>query len=343
MRYDISRSYEWNYDHAPALRDVGMPIDVGSWNFLGKSVPSPLGVAAGPLLNGRWILYYASLGFDVLTYKTVRSRARQCYALPNLQPVFCSRLDGTETFVEASREMSGSWAVSFGMPSKHPDSWRRDIEQTRQQLERDKVLSVSVVGTVQPGWSIEELANDYAQCARWAVESGADCVEVNFSCPNVSSRDGQLYQEPDAAKCVASTVRKAIGEVPLIVKIGHFVDHDLADRFVESIAKYTNAIATTNSIATAVQADDGTLMFDGQKRGICGKATMDASIHQTERLATLIRKNQHDVTLIGVGGIDCADDVRRYLDAGAESVQLATAVMCNPMVGIDIRRDMAKW
>ena len=51
----------------------------GQWQFCGLPVNSPLGVAAGPLLNGRWCLYYASLGFDVLTYKTVRSRRRECY------------------------------------------------------------------------------------------------------------------------------------------------------------------------------------------------------------------------------------------------------------------------
>ena len=44
--------------------------------FCGIPVQSPLGIPAGPLLNSRWLLYYASLGFDVLTYKTVRSSAR---------------------------------------------------------------------------------------------------------------------------------------------------------------------------------------------------------------------------------------------------------------------------
>ena len=41
---------------------------------------------------------------------------------------------------------------------------------------------------------------DYAQCARWAVESGADCVEANFSCPNVATCDGQLYQDARQAR-----------------------------------------------------------------------------------------------------------------------------------------------
>ena len=88
-RYDRSQTYRWNYEHAPEPPDdvdipaVPRPLDV----LRLFRVTSPLGIAAGPLLNGRWILYYAALGFDILTYKTIRSRARDCYPLPNLQPV----------------------------------------------------------------------------------------------------------------------------------------------------------------------------------------------------------------------------------------------------------------
>ena len=85
--YDRLQSYQWNYDHPPDVVDVSLEPMGGEWEFCGQTVASPLGMPAGPLLNGRWILYYAGLGFDVLTYKTVRSSQRPCYDLPNLQPV----------------------------------------------------------------------------------------------------------------------------------------------------------------------------------------------------------------------------------------------------------------
>src|SRR6185436_15279162 len=92
--YDWRQSYDWNYQHAPAPVDVRAPKVAGSWSYCGLPVGSPLSIAAGPLLNGRWILYYASLGFDALTYKTVRSRHRECYPLPNLQPVHVDAIRG---------------------------------------------------------------------------------------------------------------------------------------------------------------------------------------------------------------------------------------------------------
>src|SRR5439155_12593529 len=115
-RYDWRQTYDRNYEHAPAPIPQDEPPVAGAWNYCGLPVGSPLGIAAGPLLNGRWILYYAALGFDVLTYKTVRSRHRACYPLPNLQPVAATHVRGGETALPARDEMRGSWAVSFGMP-----------------------------------------------------------------------------------------------------------------------------------------------------------------------------------------------------------------------------------
>jgi dihydroorotate dehydrogenase len=336
-RYDIHRTYRWNYDHAPDPVSVDVPPVNGDYTFCGRRVSSPLGIPAGPLLNGRWVLYYAALGFDVLTYKTVRSAARECYALPNLQPVTTENLAGGEPEVSTTADMNGSWAVSFGMPSMTPDEWRADVEWTRKTLAPEKILVVSVVGSVQPDWTIDDLANDYAKCAGWAVDSGADCIETNFSCPNVSTCDGQLFQQPEQAAMIAQRVRDEIGAIPYFAKIGHMTDPDAASQLLDSLAPYVDALAMTNSVATKIRQPNGALLFDGQPRGICGEATRSASVAQTRLFANLIADKQMPMGLIGVGGASTADHVREYLDAGAEGVHLATSVMVDPTVGLRIR------
>lgn len=354
-RYDWTRSYEWNYQHAPNQIDTSLqsdgecgkvpePLDVpivpGTWDFLGLPVASPLGVAAGPLLNGGWCLHYADLGFDVLTYKTVRSGLRACYPMPNLQPVTCDPMTGSEDRVAPCETMHGSWAVSFGMPSSEPDHWRRDVEQTRKSLATDKILSVSVVGTIAPGWDLERLAQDYATCARWAVDSGADCVEANFSCPNVTTCDGQLYQNADQSRLVAQAIRDAVGQTPLIVKIGFVPSIIDPEPLVLALNDIVNALSMTNSIASKVGHHDDDLMFDQQQRGICGDAIRESSINQVERFSNVISRCQSSLRVIGVGGIRSADHVRSYLEAGAVACHLATAVMTDPTVGIEIRKNM---
>lgn len=294
---------------------------------------------AGPLLNGRWCLYYASLGFDVLTYKTVRSQERACYELPNLQPIREERLDSGGTSVSAAPEMDESWAVSFGMPSKPPEVWRKDVEWTRDRLSPRKMLSVSVVATVQEGWTIEDTARDYARCGKWAVDSGADCVELNLSCPNVATSDGQLYQQPENAQIVAECVRQAIGAVPLILKIGYVRSETAAAALLDTTGDAVDALAMTNCIAATVGVDDE-LLFDGASRGIAGKAIFTPSVRQARLFAKLIDARNEKVKVIGVGGADCWSDVQHYLEAGAQSVQIATAAMRNPMVALEIRREM---
>ena len=339
-RYDPSKSYRWNYENAPdALPDIdGADRLPGEWSFCGYAIDSPLGISAGPLLNGQWCLYYARLGFDVLTYKTVRSGPRECYGLPNLQPVETTQLTGAEPHANAIDQMQNTWAVSFGMPSSSPDVWRRDIEATRRELDPQKRLSVSVVGTMQSGWGIDELADDYARCARWAAESGADCVETNFSCPNVSTCDGQLYQNPNDSGLVARTVRDALDKTPLVIKIGHVRDPATVEQLVAAVGDSVDAIAMTNSIALKVRRGDEEL-FDGQLRGICGEGTRDESIAQVQQFADEIKRQNRDTQIIGVGGIARAADVRRYLAAGASHCHLATSVMTDPSVGIKIRSD----
>jgi dihydroorotate dehydrogenase (NAD+) catalytic subunit len=337
--YDRTQTYRWNYENAPEPVEVDVPPMRGEWTFCGKKVPSPLGIPAGPLLNGSWVLYYASLGFDVLTYKTVRSSQRECYELPNLVPVETGQLTGNEERLGESLSMNGSWAVSFGMPSTDPEVWRHDVEQTRARLAAEKLLSVSVVGTVQPGWSIDDLAADYAQCARWAVDAGADTIETNFSCPNVETCDGQLYQNPTEAAIVAAAVRQAIGNRPLILKIGHMTDSGDAEELLEAVEPFATAISMTNSVATTVRGQSGKLLFAGQQRGICGEATFDASLQQTSLFSERVRARGHALSIISVGGVSNAGHVRSCLKAGAESVHIATAAMIDPNVALEIRRN----
>lgn len=337
-RYDPTQTYAWNYEHAPLAVAVDVPRVSGRWEFCGLPVDSPLGIAAGPLLNSRWLLYYASLGFDVLTYKTVRSRERECYPLPNLLPVRCGQLAGSENSLPASAEMQGSWAVSFGMPSKAPATWQADVALARGGLPPGKLLCVSVVGSVEPDWTLDRLADDYALCARWAAESGAQVVEANFSCPNVHTCDGQLYQQPLDAARVAERIRAAIGSVPVVVKIGHLPNDDTARALLAALAPTVDALAMTNSVATTVVDAAGQPLFDGQRRGICGTAIREASLAQTARLARLAAEMGLALRLVGVGGASTLDDVRRYLAAGAHAVHLATAAMLDPGVGLALRR-----
>lgn len=341
--YDYRRSYEWNYVNAPENpSDSSVAPVSGKWDFCGLEINSPLGMPAGPLLNSAWILHYAKLGFDVLTYKTVRSLHRSCYQPPNLLPVSAGQLTGNGDLVTAadSAERTRSWAISFGMPSKDPSIWQADVGKARKGLAAGQVLVVSVVATPSAESTLDEIAQDFARCAHWAKESGAQVVEANLSCPNVCTSEGQLYTSPEASQLVSQAIRKAIGSTPLALKIGLFPEPDAAEEFIVAVAPYVDALSTTNSISASVTGGEAPL-FGGLTRGIGGVCIRDRCLEEVRTLAAIVAKRRIPIRLIGVGGVSSAEDVVSRLQAGAHHVQLATAAMLDPYVALRIREQLA--
>ena len=229
------------------------------------------------------------------------------------------------------------------MPSADPEVWRRDIEETRDILPKEKVLSVSVVGTEQENGTLDDLANDYALCAKWAVESGADAIETNFSCPNVCTSDGQLYQSAPRSGGRGRTVSEmpSVKIVPYIVKIGHVSEEIPAALLLESLASYISGIAMTNSVAATVKQEDR-LLFEGTVTR--ASAVMQPALHLSSRTETFSRLIAHrglTTAILGVGGVSQTSHVRDYLNAGADHVQIASAAMVDPEVALKIRRDWA--
>ena len=118
---------------------------------------------------------------------------------------------------------------------------------------------------------------------------------------------------------VARRVREAIGDTPLIVKIGHLLEVHIMEQLVRELSPAVQAIAMTNSIATRVSNASGRAMFDGQLRGICGAATRLASLDQVRQFAELIAAQGLAMEIVGVGGIGELSHVHEYLQAGSRS------------------------
>ncbi len=343
-RYDIRQTYDWNYAHAPdPPPGIQPPPCPGQWDFCGLPVNSPLGIPAGPLLNSRWILYYAALGFDVLTYKTVRSRERACYDPPNLLPVEPRALagEGQELAALPDADDYQAWAISFGMPSKDPARWRADVETAKRGLAKGQVLVVSVVASPEQGWTMDDVSRDFARCARWAAEAGADAVEANLSCPNVCTREADLYLLADAARLIAAEFQQAVPRLPRLLKVGLFHHPEEAAALIEAVSPYVHALSATNSITARVRSPRGEPLFGGLRRGIGGTSITARCLEELRMLVRLVRQCGSRLQLVSVGGVTTAEDVRARLAAGAHHVQIATAAMLDPLVATRIRPALA--
>jgi dihydroorotate dehydrogenase len=340
--YDITRSYEDNYHEGPFIADAPPPrTDVKRERFLGFDVRSKIGIAAGPLLNARWVAAYAQMGFDLPIYKTVRTRSWPSHPPPNC--VFLEREAPLEEAdfgkpLRATKESPQridqiSITNSFGMPSRDPSLWQADVAVARQSLGAGQILIVSVVGTPDETGP-DGLADDYARGARQAVEAGADAVEINLSCPNVVSKEGSVFCDPAFSSQISRAVKRAISPVPLIIKIGYIADLSRLAQVVAANAPHIQAVSAINTLSFEVFQSSGDMpALPGRVRsGVCGAAIRPCAMAQAQRTVDLVRREKYDLAVIGVGGVMTPDHIRDYFNLGVDAVMSATGAMWDPLL-----------
>lgn len=343
--YRIDLSYEENYQNGPFIDGEFSDRKAGGFKqFMGFEVRSRFGVPAGPLLNSRWIQVYAKLGFDLLVYKTVRTEAHPSHPAPNCMILnlsgqleekdFGYTLVANEEISEDKNSSHVSITNSFGMPSRDPKVWQEDVLKAKSFLNPGQILIVSVVGTPRKG---QDLADDYARGAMMAKEAGADVVEINLSCPNVTTGEGSLFTDPEASSRVTRKVQRALHGTPLIIKMGYISDFKILEKVIIANARFTEGISSINTLSFKVVKPDGSQALPGPGRlqsGVCGDAIRSCGLHQSKRIADIRRRHRLDFALIGVGGIMTVNDIIAYEEAGTDASMSATGAMWDPYLAL---------
>ena len=347
--YDRAQTYQFNYDRGPLFQSEPPQFSDGSFKtFLGLKVRSRLGIPAGLLLNSKWIHAYAQRGWDILTYKTVRSSHRPCYPPPNW--VFVEddgKLEGpvyvtNQIHPDASKIAS---AVCFGMPSMAPEIWREDIQRAKACLAEGQILIVSVVATPAEQPTPDEVAADFAMAAQWAAQAGADIIEANFSCPNVCSAEGTIYMDAPLSRAITTRLREVLGHKPLLLKLGQFDSPARMSDFLQAIDGLASGITMVNAISRPVLHRDGSPAFGKQftRAGVLGRAIHKPSVESVRAAAQIIQRRALNLTIAAVGGVSSANDVKDFFDAGAEIVLMGSSPMYLPGLAAELKRMHPQW
>jgi dihydroorotate dehydrogenase len=355
--YDVRNSFEENTNDGPhSLSSTHDPyIPEISARLLGHSLNSPLGIPACVLtIDSHWVEPFSRYGFDVITAKTVRTRRTVVHPFPNWMylPELTKAIAVGE-FPECVRNVSHapdaivgrvSTANSFGMPSLGPEVWQPELIRSRQVLREGQMLIASVVGTADDG-DVAGLITDFVRCARLANESRPHAIELNFSCPNVYGQEGSLCRNPEIAAKICELLDRELGGTPLLIKIGYLPPGELRHLFMATY-KYAHGFTAINTIPARIVscAQREEPAFPGSvraKAGISGVAIKDHANAAIRELRSLADVYKAEIEIIGVGGVSCADDVREKVEAGANVVQMCTAVNSNPFIAQEIRQEMA--
>ncbi len=342
--YRIDRDYYYNYDQGPFFEgEFVESLPKSPVEIFGGIIDYPIGVPAGLLLNGRWVELYAKLGFCLLVYKTVRSRPHPCHPFPNCLFVKADMFDPeripeviTVSDSPYPDEKRVTITNSFGMPSASPEEWQEDMERTKARLPEGAMLVGSGVGTYEgTSW---ELVRDFVRVASMLREVGVAAIELNFSCPNVGKGEGAIYRDPEFSAEILAAVRKAVRDVPLVVKIGLLLGREL-EEFVSKCAFFLEGISGLNSIQMRVVDEFGRpALGEGRERsGVCGWALGRCSEVFVRQLAELRERLKADFSILACGGVVDRESFLRLKEAGADVVMSCTGAMFNPYLAKEVR------
>ncbi|MBI3610049.1 MAG: dihydroorotate dehydrogenase [Nitrospirae bacterium] len=339
--YDVRKSYEWNYRNGPLFKGPYPPPRKirKRVRLLDFELNSPLGIAAGPLLNSDWIRVYAKLGFDLLSYKTVRTRSRSSNPKPNCVfvetrgPLTDDRLN--ETLQTKSRPPTRlreiSITNSFGVPSRNPSVWQEDVQRAKRYLDKGQVLIVSTLGSAEYYPDTPSFIKDFAQSAAKAREAGADIVELDLSCPNSNAAEGMIYLDPNFSGAISKAAKAELGAVPLFIKLGNFWKREQFESVVKANAPHVNGIIGINTVKMTVLDENMNPAIPGRPQsGVCGAGIKPSGLQFVRWLYETRKMNRYDFVIIGVGGIMTPDDIGEFLSIGIDAVEVATAAMWDP-------------
>ena len=283
---------------------------------------------------------YARLGYDILTYATVRSAFRPAWSLPNIRHVENQELTATVTR-RAPAAGVPTLAVSLGEPSMEPDVWRKDVRRAKERIGRGQMLIVSVMGTPEPGRDADALVADYARCAAWAAESGADAVEVHLAVPDPFAEQAQmLYENALLAAHIVYRVRASVA-VPVLAKLGVFRSPRVLHETATKLAAWTSGFVLVHGFHRRVLDDKGNPAFEGagrERADVVGHDIFPIASRQVLEMLAWRRAGAWDRAVLAVGGITTVERAQDLLREGADAALVATAAIFDPLFAARCRQ-----
>lgn len=202
---------------------------------------------------------------------------------------------------------------------------KRDIPFLRQY---DTKIIVNVCG---------RSTEDYCEVVERLANEDVDMLEINISCPNVKEGGIAFGQNPKAAEEITRAVKK-YAKQPVIMKLSPNVT-SISEMAKAVEAGGADAISLINTL-TGMKIDINwkTFALANKTGGVSGPAIHPIAVRMVYEAANAV-----NVPIIGMGGIETAEDAIEMLLVGASAVSVGTANFYNPNVTMEIVDGIARY
>jgi dihydroorotate dehydrogenase len=289
---------------------------------MGLDFPSVVGLAGGFDKDARRPRALGALGFGHLELGTVTARAQEANPAPNL-----FRLPADRALVNR-----------LGFPNEGAERLAERLRVSRPGIGVPVGVSIGKSRAVSVD-DLEAVVADYL-AALDAVREVADFVVVNVSSPNTAGL--RTMQARDHATSLLSALRARAAGSRLLVKIAP----DLDDAQLEDVlavvedVRLDGVVATNTTIARSDVVTDPKRMEAIGAGGLSGPPLRRRALDVVRRVRARLGR---EIVVIGVGGVETADDAMALVRAGANLVQMYTGFIYEgPLSAARIGRELAR-
>jgi dihydroorotate dehydrogenase len=262
----------------------------------GMPLPGPIGLAAGLDKNGVLPRFWPTLGFGFVELGTVTALPQSGNPKPRL-----FRFPEHQALV--NRMGFNNWGS---------ESLARRLATLREG-DTDGLVPIGVNIGKSKVTELEKAVGDYATSAE-RVAGHCDYVVVNVSSPNTPGL--RKLQDPEFLKDILAAVNQKLS-VPVFVKLSP----DLTSEALREAVGVAESVKVAGIIATNTTIEHGPVAGVGAG-GMSGALLGQRSLDVIGKLAEMT-----ELPIVGVGGIGTVEGVLAALAAGAQVVQLYSALI----------------
>lgn len=177
------------------------------------------------------------------------------------------------------------------------------------------------------GFSVD----DYVYtCEKLNGEDQIGWFEVNISCPNVHGGGLAFGTSAENAAAVTKAVKRVV-EKPVIIKLSPNVT-DIVEIAKACEAEGADGISLINTIlGMKIDIKTKKPVLANKMGGFSGPAIKPVALSMVYQVYDAVK-----IPIIGMGGINTAEDVIEFMLAGATAVQVGAANLVNPYACRDI-------
>ena len=178
---------------------------------------------------------------------------------------------------------------------------------------------------------------EYLAVVERLADEPADMLEINISCPNVNANFLAFGQDPKHVEALTAQIKK-IAKQPVIMKLTPNVT-DIAEIARAAEAGGADAVSLINTLTgMKIDINKRTFALANKTGGVSGPCVKPIAVRMVYQVAQAV-----NIPIIGMGGIQNAEDALEFIMAGATAVSIGTANFTNPYATIETIRGIEAY